>query len=99
MTPGYKPLLDDNEKLSIAELKALQLERLKNSLSHAYNNSKSYREKFDAHGVSPADLQTLEDLAKFPFTEKEDLRQAYPCLLYTSPSPRDATLSRMPSSA
>ena len=78
MTPGYKPLLDDNEKLSIADLRALQLERLKNSLSHAYNNSKSYREKFDAHRVTPKDLETLEDLAKFPFTEKEDLRQAYP---------------------
>ena len=85
MTPGYKPLLDDNEKLSIAELKALQLERLKNSLSHAYNNSKSYREKFDAHGVSPVDLQTLEDLAKFPFTEKEDLRQAYPFNFFAKP--------------
>ena len=85
MTPGYKPLLDDSEKLSIAELRDLQLERLKNTLSHAYNNSKSYREKFETHGVAPADLQTLEDLAKFPFTEKEDLRQAYPFNFFARP--------------
>ena len=85
MTPDYKPLLDDTEKLSIAELRDLQLERLKNSLSHAYNNSKSYRKKFDDHGVTPADLQTLEDLEKFPFTAKEDLRQAYPFDFFAKP--------------
>ena len=85
MTPGYKPLLDDSEKLSITELRDLQLERLKNTLSHAYNNSKSYREKFETYGVAPADLQTLEDLAKFPFTEKEDLRQAYPFNFFARP--------------
>lgn len=85
MTSQYKPLLDDSEKLSITELRALQLKRLKSSLSHAYKNSKSYRKKFNDHGVTPADLQTLEDLAKFPFTAKEDLRQAYPFDFFAKP--------------
>lgn len=70
--------LDPEERLSRAELHALQLQRLDWTLHHAYQNVPMYRKKFDAHGVTPDDLHTLSDLAKFPFTTKEDLREHYP---------------------
>lgn len=70
--------LEPIEKASIDELRNLQLKRLKWSIAHAYNNVGPYRSKCEAVGVSPADLNALEDLAKFPFTVKDDLRQAYP---------------------
>ncbi|MFD2758977.1 phenylacetate--CoA ligase PaaK [Gulosibacter faecalis] len=60
------------------ELEALQLERLQWTVRHAYENVHMYRKKFDEAGVSPDDLRELADLAKFPFTTKEDLRQNYP---------------------
>ncbi len=71
---GLEPI----ENASIDELRSLQLQRLKNTLAHAYQNSAAYRQKFDQHGVHPNDLQCLEDLAKFPFTVKSDLRDNYP---------------------
>ena len=70
--------LEPIEKASVDELRALQLNRLKASLIHAYNNSPVYRAKFDAAGVHPDDCQSLSDLAKFPFTTKADLRDSYP---------------------
>jgi phenylacetate-CoA ligase len=70
--------LDPIENASIDELRALQLTRLKSSLKHAYQNSSAYKKKFDDHGVHPDDLQSLSDLAKFPFTVKSDLRDNYP---------------------
>lgn len=70
--------LDPIETASRAELEALQLERLKWSLRHAYDNVPRYKAKFDEAGVHPDDLQTLSDLAKFPFTTKDDLRDSYP---------------------
>lgn len=73
--PG-KP--DAEELLSREEIEQLQLTRLQATVQHAYENIAAYRELYDSHGVSPADLQTLEDLAKFPFTDKEFLRAAYP---------------------
>lgn len=85
---AYEPLLDDGEKLSRAELEALQLERLKWSLAHAYENMAPYREKFEAAGVRPDDLNALADLAKFPFTAKADLRAAYPFGFYATPMDR-----------
>ena len=85
MPPTYLPLLDEAEKLSIKDLKKLQLERLKESLNHAYKNSFAYRKKFDDHGIKPSDLKSLEDLQKFPFTTKEDLRQAYPFNFFAKP--------------
>ena len=85
MTSNYQPLLDEYEKLSVEDLRALQLDRLKKTLNHAYENSKPYRQKFDAHGVTPAGLQSLEDLAKFPFTAKEDLRGSYPFDFFATP--------------
>jgi phenylacetate-CoA ligase len=78
------------ETASLDELRALQLERLKWSLSHAYENSGFYRRKFEAHGVHPADLKHLDDLAKFPFTTKADLRDTYPFGMFAVPRERVA---------
>ena len=63
----------------------LQLERLRWSLGHAYENSRVYRAKFDAAGVKPSDLRRLEDLGRFPFTVKSDLRDAYPFGMFAVP--------------
>jgi phenylacetate-CoA ligase len=63
---------------SRAELEALQLERLQATLRHAYARNANYRRKFDAAGVRPEELRSLDDLARFPFTTKTDLREAYP---------------------
>jgi len=71
--------------LSTDELQALQLTRLKQSLAHAYANQKPYRAKCDAVGVRPEDLKTLEDLRRFPFTAKSDLRDAYPFGMFAIP--------------
>ncbi|MEU6170559.1 phenylacetate--CoA ligase PaaK [Streptantibioticus parmotrematis] len=71
-------LLDDGERLTRDELRALQRERLRATLRHAYDNVEMYRRKFDAAGVTPDDLRTPEDLARFPFTTKADLRDHYP---------------------
>ena len=81
----YTPLLDEAEKLSVSDLRDLQFGRLKSTLSHVYKNSTAYREKFEVHGVTPADLNCLDDLSKFPFTTKEDLRQAYPFKFFSTP--------------
>ena len=70
--------LEPIEKASIDELRALQLKRLQATLQHAYANSPAYRAKFDAAGVHPDDYKSLQDLAKFPFTTKADLRDNYP---------------------
>lgn len=81
----YAPVLDDGEKLTRAELSALQLERMQWSVAHAYENSRHYRASFDAAGVKPDDLKSLDDLAKFPFTVKDDLRKAYPFGFFAAP--------------
>jgi phenylacetate-CoA ligase len=86
MTPYDQ--LEHIEKASQDELRALQLERLKWSLHHAYDNVPHYRKKFDAAGVRPADLKRLEDLAKFPFTTKHDLRENYPFGMFSVPMDR-----------
>ena len=82
--PG-KDELEPIETASVDELRALQLERLSWSVAHAYANVAPYRAKCEAAGVSPDDLEQLEDLAKFPFTVKEDLRQAYPFGMFAVP--------------
>ncbi|MBR0567171.1 phenylacetate--CoA ligase [Azoarcus sp. L1K30] len=79
------PELEPIEKASIDELRALQLERLKWSVRHAYDNVPHYRKAFDDKGVHPDDLKTLEDLAKFPFTTKHDLRDNYPFGMFAVP--------------
>lgn len=83
-TPTSLPL-DPIETVSRDELLALQLERLKWSLDHAYRNSPVYRAKFDAAGVHPGDLHSLADLARFPFTTKDDLRDNYPFGMFAVP--------------
>ena len=60
------------------ELARLQLERLKWSVAHAYNNVEFYRQKMDAVGVTPDDIRTLDDIVKLPMTDKYELRQTYP---------------------
>jgi phenylacetate-CoA ligase len=77
--------LDPIELASIDEIRSLQLDRLRWSLRHAYDNVPMYREKFDAAGVHPDDLKDLSDLAKFPFTLKSDLRDNYPFGLFAVP--------------
>jgi len=77
LTPD-KASLDAIEIASVDEIQALQLKRMRQSLSHAYENVKHYREAFDKKGVHPDDLKSLGDLAKFPFTVKQDLRDNYP---------------------
>ena len=73
------------ETASQDELRALQLKRLKWSLHHAYNNVEHYRKVFDEAGAHPDDLITIADLAKFPFTCKNDLRQNYPFGMFAVP--------------
>ncbi len=80
--------LEPIEKASVAELRALQLKRLQATLIHAYLHSPVYRAKFDAAGVLPSDCNSLEDLAKFPFTTKADLRDAYPFGMFAVPRER-----------
>jgi phenylacetate-CoA ligase len=77
--------LEPIERASRDELSALQLERMRKSLAHAYQNSPPYRAKFDVAGVHPEDLRTLSDLAQFPFTTKDDLRATYPFGMFAVP--------------
>ena len=84
--------LDPIELVSIDEIRALQLDRLRWSLQHAYDNVPMYRAKFDAAGVHPDDLHDLSDLAKFPFTLKSDLRDNYPFGLFAVPRDRIARI-------
>jgi phenylacetate-CoA ligase len=78
-------LLDPMERASLDELRAVQLDRLKATLRRVWENVPHYRAKFEAHGVHPDDLKSLADLAKFPFTTKEDLRATYPFGLFAVP--------------
>jgi phenylacetate-CoA ligase len=84
LTPRREDL-DPIEIASRDEIAALQLERLKRTLRHVYDNVAHYWKKFDAAGVHPDDLNSLADLAKFPFTTKEDLRANYPFGLFAVP--------------
>ena len=80
--------LEPIEKAPLSELRALQLERLKWSLRHAYENVAHYRRKFDAAGMKPDHLKSLADLEKFPFTTKADLRETYPFGMFAVPMDR-----------
>ncbi len=85
-------VLHEIERASVDELRSLQLERLQWSLAHAYDNSAFYRRQFDAHGVHPRDLKSLDDLSKFPLTTKADLRDTYPFGMFAVPRERVARL-------
>src|SRR6187399_2354692 len=77
--------LEPIETASASHLAALQLERLRWSLAHAYEHVPHYRRKFDAARVHPRDLKDLADLARFPFTTKADLRDNYPFGMFAVP--------------
>ena len=77
--------LEPIERASRDELRALQLSRMRWSVQHAYDNVPHYRRAFDAKGVHPRDLHALEDLGKFPFTVKTDLRDNYPFAMFAVP--------------
>ena len=77
--------LDPIETASRDEITALQLQRLRQTLQHAYDKVPHYRVAFDAAGVQPGDCKTLADLAKFPFTTKKDLRDNYPFGMFAVP--------------
>ncbi|WP_368396937.1 phenylacetate--CoA ligase PaaK [Streptomyces sclerotialus] len=78
---------DDAERLTREELRALQLERLRATLRHAYDHVPFYRASFDAAGVRPEDCRTLSDLTRYPFTHKDDLRAGYPFGMFAVPEP------------
>ena len=83
-TPAVETL-DPIERASVDELRALQLERLRWSLRHAYDGVPHYRQAFERAGVHPEDCHDLADLARFPFTVKSDLRDNYPFGMFAVP--------------
>lgn len=80
--------LDPIEIAPVDEIRDLQLERLKRSVRHACENVPMYRKRFDEAGVRPEDLRDLTDLARFPFTHKDDLRDNYPFGMFAVPRER-----------
>ncbi|MEN6455976.1 MAG: phenylacetate--CoA ligase [Prolixibacteraceae bacterium] len=77
-----------NEKIECAdrsELKAIQTERLRETVQRIYHNVPCYRKKMQEEGLVPDDIRSLEDLAKLPFTVKQDLRDNYPFGMFTVP--------------
>jgi phenylacetate-CoA ligase len=82
---GALDQLESIETASKDALAALQLERLKKTLHTAYERVPHYKKKLDTVGVHPSDLNELADLAKFPFTTKDDLRQNYPFGMFAVP--------------
>ncbi len=84
--------LEPIERASRDEIATLQLQRLRWSLRHTWDNVSAFRRKCDAHHVHPDDLKTLSDLARFPFMTKDDLREHYPFGLFAVPRERLARL-------
>lgn len=78
----YQPEI---ETMSRKDLEALQLERLQALVKRVYEKIPFYKESFDKAGVKPEDIKTLDDLTKFPFTIKQDMRDAYPFGLFAVP--------------
>jgi phenylacetate-CoA ligase len=85
---SYDPI----ELASREELAALQLDRLQWSVRHAYDDVSHYRRKLDEAGVHPDDLCSLDDLRRFPFTTKDDLRETYPDGMFAVPAERVARI-------
>ena len=81
MSRGYHAI----ETASRDEITALQTERMQWSLRHTYENVPHFKAKCEAHGAHPDDFRALDDLARFPFTSKEDLRRNYPFGLFAVP--------------
>lgn len=89
--------LEPIEIASRDEISSLQFDRLKKSLAHAHENVPHYRAKFEGAGIHPQDLRSLDDLRRFPFTEKRDLREVYPFGMFAVPRgtiPRSASKAR-----
>ncbi|MDE2006956.1 MAG: phenylacetate--CoA ligase, partial [Rhodospirillales bacterium] len=84
LAPNRKEL-DPIETASRDEIAALQFHRMKRSLKHAYENSPFYRNRFIAADVHPEELKSLDDIARFPFTTKQDLRDTYPFGMFAVP--------------
>jgi phenylacetate-CoA ligase len=82
---GAADHIEPIEKASVDEIRALQLARLKDAVSRAYERVSPYKRKFDAAGVHPDDLRRLDDIVKFPFTTKDDLRANYPFGMFAAP--------------
>ena len=83
--PPHPDELEPIETASRDEIAALQLARLRTTLQHAYDSVPHYRSSFDEAGLAPADLTSLGDLARFPFTVKDDLRRNYPFGMFAVP--------------
>ncbi len=83
MSQTFMPPIRDEE-----ELKRIQLEGLRWTVRHAYENSEFYRRRFDEAGVGPDDIQSLDDIQKLPFTTANDLREGYPFPLRSVPFDR-----------
>ncbi|EJE53551.1 phenylacetate-CoA ligase [Acidovorax sp. CF316] len=84
--------LEPIETASRDEVQSLQLQRLRWTLQHAYDNVPHYQRAFDAKGVHPSDLKQLSDLSKFPFTVKKDLRDNYPFGMFAVPREKVARI-------
>ncbi len=80
-----KDLLDPIENASRDEISALQLERLKWSVKHAYENVAHYKDSFDEAGVQPDDIKTLSDISKLPLSRKKNVRENYPFGMFAVP--------------
>jgi phenylacetate-CoA ligase len=78
-------VLDAGERLTRAELEALQLQRLQWTVRHAYENVPLYTRKLDDAGVAPDSIRSLDDLRRIPFTTKDDLRESYPFGMFAVP--------------
>jgi phenylacetate-CoA ligase len=92
LRPPARDELDPEERMSRDELEALQLERLQQTVRHAYEHVPLYTTKFDEAGVHPDDIRSLDDVSKLPFTTKEDLRQTYPFGMFAVPMDRVARI-------
>lgn len=95
LEPGWFHVVDRNglfHTTSLEQLRTEQFRRLKWSIAHAYSNTKYYRAKCDAAGISPNDLRTLGDLRRFPFTLKSDFRDNYPFGMFAVPQDQVARI-------
>ncbi|MBQ7822448.1 MAG: phenylacetate--CoA ligase [Clostridia bacterium] len=84
-TKNCRILEPEFECMSREELEALQGKRLHETVVHAYNNVPMYKERMDALGVTPDDINSIEDITKLPFTDKPDLRDHFPDGLFAVP--------------
>lgn len=83
MTKKYYDI--NTETLSREEMKSLQSERLVSKIKQVYENVQLYRDKMDEAGIKPEDIKSIDDLSKLPFTQKQDLRDAYPYNMFAVP--------------